>query len=119
MPSTMTKVAFHPHAGITIHKYETLGSCCKKKKPILFQLPHVDGLYTLCKYRLSDKINVKSEQLFDNWQRANQFDHKNRGVDRMPSRAKKRSLRKKVKKRLLSSFQKTKSKQTSGSVFTV
>ena len=35
----------------------------------------------------------------------------------MPSIAKKRLLRKKYKKRLLSSFQKTKSTQTSGSVF--
>ena len=35
----------------------------------------------------------------------------------MPSIAKKRLLRKKYKKHLLSSFQKTKSTQTSGSVF--
>ena len=35
----------------------------------------------------------------------------------MPSNAKKRLLRKKYKKRLLSSFQKTKSTQNSGSVF--
>ena len=35
----------------------------------------------------------------------------------MPSIAKKRLLRKKYKKHLLSSFQKTKSMQTSGSVF--
>ena len=35
----------------------------------------------------------------------------------MPSIAKKRFLRKKYKKRLLSSFEKTKSTQTSGSVF--
>ena len=35
----------------------------------------------------------------------------------MPSIAKKRLLRKKFKKHLLSSFQKTKSTQTSGSVF--
>ena len=35
----------------------------------------------------------------------------------MPSIAKKRLLRKKYKKHLLNSFQKTKSTQTSGSVF--
>ena len=35
----------------------------------------------------------------------------------MPSIAKKKTLRKKYKKHLLSSFQKTKSTQTSGSVF--
>ena len=41
----------------------------------------------------------------------------NKGVDRMPNIAKKRLLRKKYKKHLFSSFQKTKSTQTSGSVF--
>ena len=39
------------------------------------------------------------------------------GVERKPSIAKKRLLRKKYKKHFLSSFQKTKSTQTSGSVF--
>ena len=78
---------------------------------------HVDCLYTLFKYRFSDKIVVKSGQLFDSLQRAVYFNQQNRGVDRMPSMAKKRLLRKTYKKHLLSSFQKTKSTQTSGSVF--
>ena len=78
---------------------------------------HVDCLYTLFKYRFGDKIVIKSGQIFDNLQRAVYFNHQNRGVDKMPSIAKKRLLRKKYKKHLLSSFQKTKSTQTSGSVF--
>ena len=41
----------------------------------------------------------------------------NRGVDRMPSVAKKRLMRKKFKKNLLSYFQMVKSTQTSGSAF--
>ena len=45
------------------------------------------------------------------------FNQQNRGVERMPSFAKRRLLRKRYKKHLLSSFQKTKSTQTSGSVF--
>ena len=55
--------------------------------------------------------------MFDNVQRAVDFNHRNKGVDRMPSIAKKRLLRKKYKQHLFSSSQKIKSTQTSGSVF--
>ena len=82
-----------------------------------FNYQHVDCLYTLFKYRFSGKIVIKSGQLFDNLQKAVHFNQQNRGVERMPSIAKKRLLRKKYKKHLLSCFQKTKSTQTSGSVF--
>ena len=74
-------------------------------------------IHLLFRYHLSGKIFVKSGQLFDNLQRAVLFNQQNRGVDRIPSIAKKRLLRKKYKKQLLSSFQKTKSTQTSGSNF--
>ena len=60
---------------------------------------------------------AKSGQPFDNVQRAVDFNHRNKGVDRMPSIAKKRLLRRKYKKHLFSSFQKTKTTQTSGSVY--
>ena len=89
----------------------------QKLDAFCFNYQHVDCLYTLFKYRFSGKIVVKSGQLFDNLQRAVHFNQQNRGVDRMPSIAKKRHLRKKYKKHLLSSFQTTKSTQTSGSVF--
>ena len=82
-----------------------------------FNYQHVDCLYTLFKYRLIGKIVVKSGQLFENLQRAVHFNQQNKGVDRMPSIAKKRFSRKKYKKLLLSSFQKTRSTQTIGSVF--
>ena len=81
-----------------------------------FNYQHVDCLYTPFKYRFSGKIVVKSGQLFDNLHRAVHFNQQYRRVDRMASIAKKRLLRKRYKKRLLSSFQKTKSTQTSGSV---
>ena len=77
----------------------------------------MDCLYTLFKYRFSGKGIGKSGQVFDNVQRAVDFNHRNKGVDRMPSIAKKWLLRKKYKKHLFSSFQKTKTTQTSGSVF--
>ena len=80
---------------------------------------HVDCLYiyTIFKYRCCDKIVAKGEQVVDNVQRAVHFNQRSKGVDRMPSIAKKRLLRKKYRNHLLSSFQKTKSSQTSGSVF--
>ena len=77
----------------------------------------MDGLYTLFKYRFSGKSIAKSGQVFDNVQRAVDFNHRNKGVDRMPSLAKKRILRKNFKKQLFSSFQKTKTTQTSSLVF--
>ena len=77
----------------------------------------MDCLYTLFKYRFSVEVIAKRGQVFDNRQRAVDFNQRNKGVDRMPSIAKMKLLRKKYKKHLFSSFQKTKSTQTSGSVF--
>ena len=74
------------------------------------------SVYTF-QVRFSGKFVIKIGQLFDNVQRTVHFNQKNRAVERMPSIAKKRFLRKKNKKLLLSSLQKTKSTQTSGSVF--
>ena len=84
---------------------------------ICFTYQHVDCLYTLFKYGFSGKVIAKSGQVFNNVQVAVDFNHRNKGVDRMSSIAKKKLLRKKFKKHLFSSFQKTKSTQTSGTVF--
>ena len=89
----------------------------KKLDTFCFTYQHVDCLYTLFKYRLCGKVIAKSGQVFDNVQRAVDFNQRNKGVDRMTSIAKKRLLRKKYKKHLFSSFQKTETTQTSGSVF--
>ena len=89
----------------------------KKLDTFCFTYQHVDCLYTLFKYRFSGKVIAKSGQVFDNVQRAVDFNHRNKGVHRIPSIAKKRLLRKKYKRHLFSSFQKTKTTQTSGSVF--
>ena len=89
----------------------------KKLDTFCFTYQHVDCLYTPFKYRFSGKVIAKSGQVFDNVQRAVDFNHRNKGVDRMPSIAKKRLLRRRYKKHLFSYFQKTKTTQTSGSVF--
>ena len=89
----------------------------QKLDAFCFNYQHVDCLYTLLKYRFSDKIVLKSGQLFDNLQKAVHFNKQNRGVDRMPSSAKKILLMKKFRNHFLSSFQKTKTTKTIGSVF--
>ena len=88
-----------------------------KLDTVCFTYQHVDCLYTLFKYRFSRKVIAKSGQLFDNVQRAVDFNQRSKGVDRMPSIAKKKLLRKNLKKHLFSSFQKTKTTRTSGTVF--
>ena len=82
-----------------------------------FSYQHVDFLYTFFKYPFSGKFIAKSGQMFDNVQRAVDFNQRNKGEHRMPSIAKKTLLRKKLKKHLFSSLQKAKTTQTSGSLF--
>ena len=88
----------------------------QKLDAFCFNYQDVDCLSLLSRYRFSGKTVIKTGQLFDNLQRAVHFNQQIRGVDRMPSIAKKRLLRKKYKKHWLSSLQKTKSTPTSGSV---
>ena len=111
------KMCFLPKCRYHIILRGNIKGLLQKLEAFCFNYQHVDCLYTLFKYRFSGKILVKSGQLFDNFQRAVHFNQQNRGLDRMPSIPKKRLLRKKYKKHLLSSFQKSKSTQTSGSVF--
>ena len=110
-------MCFLPNCGYHIILIGIIKDLLQQLDAFCFNYQHVDCPYTLCKYRFSGKIVVKSGQLFDNLQRAFNFNQQNRGMDRMPSIAKKRPLRKKYKKHLLSSSRKTKSMKTSGSVF--
>ena len=89
----------------------------KKLDTFCFTYQHVDCLYTLYKYRFSGKFIAKSGQVFDNVQWLVEFNHRNMGVDRLPSIAKKRLWRKKFKEHLLRFLHKTKTTETSGSVF--
>ena len=90
----------------------------KKLDTFCFTYQHVDCLYTLFINRFSRKVIGKIGRVFDNVQRAVDFNQRNKGVDRLPSIAKKRLLRKKFKKHLFSSFQKTNTTQTNESMFT-
>ena len=74
----------------------------KKLDSFCFTYQHVDCLYTLFKYRFSGKVFAKSGQVFDNVQRAVDFNQRNKGVDRMPSIPKKRLLRMKKQKNICS-----------------
>ena len=109
-------MCFLPNSRYHIILIGNINELLEKLDAFCFNYQHVVGLYTLLKYRFSGKIVVKGGHLFDNVQRAVHFNHQNRGVDRMPSIAKKRLLRKKYQKHLMSSHQKTKSTETSGSV---
>ena len=89
----------------------------KKMDTFCFNYQHVDCLYTLFKYLSSGKVIAKIGQVFGNVQQAVVFNHRSKRLDRKPSIAKKRLLRKKFEKHLFSAFQKTKTTQTSGPVF--
>ena len=82
-----------------------------------FTYQHVDCLYTLFKYRFSGKVIAKSGQVFDNVQRAVEFNHTNKVVDRMPSIAQKRLFRKKVRKAFIQLL--SKDKNNGGQWFSV
>ena len=114
---TTTRRVFLPSCKYHILLLGNVEELLKKLDTFCFTYQHVDCLYTLLKYRFTGKVIAKRGQVFDNVQRAVDFDQGNKGVDRMPSIVKKKLLRKKYKKHLFSSFQKTKSTQTGGSVF--
>ena len=111
------KMCFLPFCRCHIILIGNIKDLLQKMDALCFKYQHVDCLYRLFKYRFNGKTVVNSGQLFDKLQRTVKFNQQNRGMDRMPSIAKKRLLRKKYKKLSLSSFQNTKSAQTSGSVF--
>ena len=111
------KTCFLPSCKYHILLLGNVEELLKKLDTFCFTYQQVDCLYTLFKYRFGGKVIAKSGQVFENVQRAVDFNQRNKGVDKMPSIAKKRLLRKKYKKHLFSSFQKTKSTQTGGSVF--
>ena len=73
-----------------------------------FTYQHVDCLYTLFKYQFSEKFIAKRGQVFDNVQRAVDFNQRYQGVHRMPSIAQKRLLRKKYKKAFIQLLSKVK-----------
>ena len=105
LPTTMPKYSFSEFIDIKV----LLGSVEEllyKLDPLCFTCQHMDWLYTLFKYEFSWNIVVKTGAVVDKVERAVLYNQRSRGVDRMPSIAKKRPLRKKYRRRFLSSFQK-------------
>ena len=89
------RTCFLPSCKYHILLHGNVEELLKKLDTFCFTYQHVDCLYTLFQYRFIGKVFGKSGQVFDNVQRAVDFNHRNKGVDRMPSIAKKRLLRKK------------------------
>ena len=94
------KMCFLPNCRYNIIPKGNITELLQKLDAFCFNYQHVDSLYTLFKYRFNGKIIIKGGQLFDYLQRAVHFNQQNRGVERMPSIAEKRILRKKYKKHL-------------------
>ena len=111
------KMCFLPNCRCHIILLGNMRNLLQKLDAFCFNYDHVDCLYTFFKYRFSGRIVAKSGKLFHKLQRALPFYQQHRRVERMPSIGRKRLMRKKYKKHLLSSFQNTKSTQTSGPVF--
>ena len=89
------KTCFLPSCKNHIIPLRNVEELLKKLDTFCFTYQHVDCLYTLFKNAFSVKVIAKSGQVFENVQRAVDFNHRNKRVDRMPSIAKKRLLRKK------------------------
>ena len=92
------KTCFLPSCRYHILLLGNVEELLKKLDTFCFTYQHVDCLYTLFKYRFSGKVIAKSGQVFDNVQRTVNFNQRNKGVDRMPSNAKKETLEEKVQK---------------------
>ena len=111
------KTCFVPNCRYHIFLIGNIKELLQKLDAFCFSYQHVYCLCTHFKYHFSGKIVVKSGQLFDNLQRALNFNHQNRGVDRVPSIAKKETLEEKVQAIFVELLPKDKIDANSGSVF--
>ena len=91
------KMCFLPNCRYHIILIGNIKELLQKLDAFCFKYQHVDCLYTLLKYRFIGRIVIKSGQVFDKLQKAVHFNQQNRGLERMPSIAKKRLLRKSTK----------------------
>ena len=111
------KTCFLPACNFHILLLGEIEEILHKLETFCFTCQHVGFLYTLFKYRFSAKTIARSGNMFDNVQRAISFNQRNRGMNIMPSIAKKTLWRKNFEQQFISSLEKNKSTQTSGSVF--
>ena len=105
------KTCFSPSCKYHILLHGNVEELLKKLDTFCFTYQHVDCLHTLFKHRFSGKVIAKSGQVFGNVQRAVDFNHRNKGVDRMPSIAKKKLLRKKYKNTCSAPFKRQKQRR--------
>ena len=91
------KTCFSPACKYHIILLGNVQELLKKLDTFWVTCQHVDSLYTLFKYRFSRKVLANKGQVFYNLQRAVDFNQRSKGMDRMPSIAEKRLLRKKFK----------------------
>ena len=91
------KTCFLPACKYHIKLLGYVEELLKKLDTFCFTYQHVDCLYALFKYRFSGKVITTSGQVFDNVQRAVDFNQRNKGVDRMPNIAKRSSCGKSTK----------------------
>ena len=88
------KTCFLPTCKYHIVLLRNVQELLKKLDTFCFTYHHVDCLYTLFKYRFSGKVIAKSGQVFDNVQRALDFNHRNKGVFGSASQTECRALQK-------------------------
>ena len=88
---TRTRCGFLPACKFYILLLGNFEELPKNLDTFSFTYQHVDCLCTFFKYRFNGKVIAKSGQVFDSGQRAVDFNHRNKVVDRMPSIAKKNS----------------------------
>ena len=74
------RTCFLPTCKYHIILHGNVEELLKKLDIFCFTFQHVDCLYTLFKYRFSGKVIAKSGQVFNNVQRAVDFNQKNKGV---------------------------------------
>ena len=91
------KVCFLPNCRCHIILLGNHKQMLQKLDAFCFKNQHVDCLYNFFKYRFAGKTVIKSEKLFENVQRALQFNHQNRGGQNAQHREKE-ALEEKVQK---------------------
>ena len=110
------KMCFLPNCRYHIILIGNINELLQKLNSFCINYQHVDCLSTFFKYGFNGKIVIESGQLFDNLQRVFHFNQQNRSGENA-QHCEKETLQEKYEKHLLSSFQKSKSTQTTGSVF--
>ena len=90
------KLGFLPNCRYQILLIGDIDGLLQKWDEFCFTYQYVDCLYRIFKYRFDRKVVTTSRQVFDIVQWAVYFNQRNKGVDKIPSIAKKETLQKKA-----------------------